>query len=234
MNNRSDRVGMLRRTAKEVRNYKSRMKLLSTALILLAILLAVIYVSAALYKREGSFTISLDKMEMTKYGLTLSETADMRYNTSHLNAQINEEMTNIAAESIPADVDIAADGVHNGKDYIAYTFYLQNAGEVEISYEYAVNISNITNDLDDAIRIRVYHNGEETTYAKAAAAGGAEAGTEAFYSSTVALRERVDAFAPEEIHRFTVVVWIEGNDPECLDWLIGGQLKLDMKIEIIH
>ena len=35
---------------------------------------------------------------------------------------------------------------------------------------------------------------------------------------------------PGDIDRITVVVWIEGDDPECLDNLIGGQMRLDMKI----
>ena len=229
-----NRIITLRRTAKETRNYRVRMKILSILLVLLLILTGVVYGIAALYKKTGSFTVSIDKYEMTKYGLTLSENRDMTHNNSHLNAKISEQMTNIAGETIPDNVDMI-DGEHNGKDYIAYTFYLQNAGEVEVAYDYQLNVSNITQSLDEAIRVRLYVDGDPTTYAKTRSDGkGAEPGTTEFYSAGVITKDRIDAFEPGEITKFTVVIWIEGNDPDCIDWLIGGQLKVDMIMSIVH
>ncbi len=224
----------LRRTAKEVKNYKVTKKILLTAILLLCTLLGVIYVSATLYKKTGSFTVSINKFEMNKYGLSLSEKPDMTHQTSHLNADIVETITNIAEESIPDTVD-QIDGEHNGENYIAYTFYLQNAGDVAVSYEYSVQMSNITNDLDEAIRLRLYKDGEATTYAKIASDGsGAEPGTVAFTSPAVMATGRVDDFKPQDITKFTVVIWIEGNDPDCVDWLIGGKMRIDMTMSIVH
>lgn len=232
--NNEKRASLLRRTAKEVRSYKVRMRVLSTALVLLTMLAAVLYVVSVLYKQTGSFTVSVDKFEMTRYGLTLSESRDMTHKTSHLNARIAEEMTNIAGEHIADNVDMI-DGVHNGDNYIAYTFYLQNGGEVEISYDYQLRISNITNSLDEAIRVRLYQNGDPTTYAKTRSdGGGPEPGTVEFYSASQIAKGRVDAFAPGDIVKYTVVIWIEGNDPDCIDWLIDGQLKVDMDMSVVH
>ena len=147
--------------------------------------------------------------------------------------KIDEQITNIAGESIPANVD-HIDGKHNGANYIAYTFYLQNAGEVEVSYDYQVAISNVTQSLDEAIRLRLYVDGVPTTYAKTRSdGGGAEPGTVEFYSANVMARGRVDDFAPEKITKFTVVLWIEGNDPDCVDQLIGGKLKVDMMMQVV-
>ncbi len=228
------RLNVLRRTAKEVRNHKVKMKILTAALVMMTILASVLYASAALYKQTGSFTVSLNKFEMTKYGLTLSESRDMSYKTSNLNAKIAEDITNMAKEGLPKNLD-DIDGTHNGENYIAYTFYLQNAGEVAVSYEYDVTMSNITNGLDEAIRLRLYVDGEYTDYAKTASDGsGAEPGTTPFYSAVSMTKGRVDDFAPDDITKFTVVIWIEGNDPDCIDWLIGGQLKVDMNMSIVH
>ena len=47
-------------------------------------------------------------------------------------------------------------------------------------------------------------------------------------------KDRIDAFEPGEITKFTVVIWIEGNDPDCIDWLIGGKLKVDMVMTVLH
>ena len=158
----------------------------------------------------------------------------MLYPTSYLNAVIDEEITNISENQIPADVN-NIDGVHNGADYIAYTFYLQNAGEAEVSYEYTVYINNVTNHLDSAIRTRLYVDGVSQTYAKTRTDGtGAEKGTKEFYSADVIEKRRVETFKPGDVTKFTVVIWIEGNDPDCTDWLIGGQVHIEMGIRIVH
>lgn len=228
------RFNLLRRTASEVRSYRVRMKLLSILLTLLVTVTGVVYVASVLYEKSGSFTVSVNKYEMQKYGLSLSESADMRRPSSNLNAKVAEKMTNIAGETIDENVDMI-DGEHSGRDYIAYTFYVQNAGEVEISYDYSLNMTNVTNGLDEAIRIRLYINGEDITYAKTKSDGsGAEPGTVSFHSATTVTRSRMEAFKPGDKTKFTVVIWIEGNDPDCIDWLIGGKLKLDMDIAIAH
>jgi hypothetical protein len=228
------RISVLSRTATEVKNYKVHKKILTTALVCLVVFTMMLYGVSALYKKTGSFTVSLDKYEMTKYGLTLSESRDMSHNNAHLNAKISEEITNIAGETIDDNVDMI-DGAHNGYNYIAYTFYLQNAGEVEISYDYQVNVGNVTQGLDEAIRLRLYVDGVPTTYAKTRSdGGGAEPGTVEFYSSNVMAKGRVDGFMPDDITKFTVVIWIEGNDPDCIDWLIGGQLKVSMLMSVVH
>ena len=43
-------------------------------------------------------------------------------------------------------------------------------------------------------------------------------------------QEEVD---PLEIHKYTVVIWIEGADPECTDDLIGGHAGLGMHFSLI-
>ena len=229
-----NRINVLKRTATEVKNYRVRKKILISALICLLLVIGILYAVAALYEKTGSFTVSVDKYEMTKYGLTLSEHRDMSHNSSQLNAKISEEMTNIAGETIPSNVD-TIDGEHNGTDYIAYTFYLQNAGEVEVAYDSQINVSDITQSLDEAIRIRLYVDGNPTTYAKTRSdGGGPEPRTTEFYSASVVAKDRIDKLAPGEVTKFTVVIWIEGNDPDCIDWLIGGKLKLDMIMNIVH
>ena len=238
-----NRLNILRRTAKEVRSYAVQRKVLTTALACLTLLTTLLYMCAALYKNSGSFSVSVNKVEMTKYGLSLSETKDMAYATSHLNAKINEHMTNIAEREIPPNVDMV-DGEHNGENYIAYTFYLKNVGEGDLSYEYELAISDITNQLDEAIRVRLYVNGVPTTYAKTKSGQeldiegnpilGAEPGTVEFYSGHIVTKGRVDNFLRNDQTKFTVVVWIEGNDFECVDDRIDGQLKLEMNMSVVH
>ena len=233
MSGSEKRISILRRTAKEVRNYNVRMKIAAALLGMLVLLAGIIYAVAALYSNSGSFTVKVDKVQMTKYGLTLSESRNMTYQSSHLNAKIDKEMTNIAKEWLPDNLD-QIDGEHNGENYIAYTFYLQNAGEIEMAYEYTVSISNISHGLDEAIRISLYVDGEETTYAKTRSDGkGAEQGTIEFHSANIVAKNKIESFGAGEITKYTVVIWLEGNDPDCVDQLIGGKLKVDMQMAVV-
>lgn len=51
--------------------------------------------------------------------------------------------------------------------------------------------------------------------------------TKPFYSSAViAAGERIGVL-PGDVHKFTVVVWLEGDDPDCTSDLIGGHLGLE-------
>ncbi len=232
--NTDRRVGVLRRTAKEVRHYKVMMRLLSAALGGIVALLAMSYTVAVLYKRTGSFTVTLNKYQTVEYGLQLSESREMLRPTTTLDAAICENITNITEAWLP-DTLGDTDGEDNGDNYICYTFYAQNSGEATFAYEYSVDISNITRMLDEAVRIRVYKDGEPTTYAKTASDGsGAEPGTTAFYSNSKACLVEVEDFKPGDIAKFTVVIWIEGNDPDCIDWLIDGELKAEMNIRILE
>ena len=232
--NNEVQISVMRRTAKEVRDYRVNIRLLSLILAMLLVVIAVIYIVAVLYRNTGRFSVYLDKYEMKEYGLSLSESRDLTHMQSHLNARIAEEMTNITDTDISENVDMI-DGEHNGRDYIAYTFYLQNAGEAEFACDYDVVFSNVTNGLDEAIRLRLYVDGVPTTYAKTRSdGGGAEPGTTEFYSGNVMANGRIDGFAPGDVTKFTVVIWIEGNDPDCIDWLIGGMMNIEMIISAVH
>ena len=57
-----------------------------------------------------------------------------------------------------------------------------------------------------------------------------EEGTKAFFSDNIAVLEERKDFSPGDKDRFTVVVWIEGDDPDCNNDLIGGGIKMHMDI----
>ena len=226
------RLGILNRTIKEVRTYTVSKKVSTAVLACITILTTIIYIASVLYTKTGNFTVNVDKFDMTEYGLSLSETRDLTIKKPELSAGINEFMTNISAGDIPVDVD-NIDGEHNGENYIAYTFYLINAGQTPVKFNYQINISEVKNDLDSALRIRLYVNGEDTTFAKTASNGsGAEPGTTEFFTSDIVTRGVVDNFGLGETIKYTIVIWIEGNDPDCVDRLIGGRAKLSMGFSV--
>ncbi len=228
------RIAVLRSSAAYMKNYRLQRKILLTALACLSSLIIVMFMGAALYKDTGSFSVGVNKVDIVKYGITLSESRDMAHANSRLNANISERITNISIRDLPANLDMI-DGEHNGDDYIAYTFYMMNAGEEEISYDYELTISNVFKGLDEAVRVRLYVDGEYTDFAKTKSDGtGPEPDTTEFYSLGVVTKKLVHGFKPGDIVKFTVVIWLEGDDPDCVDRVIDGLANFEMQISAVH
>ena len=222
----------LRRAAKEVKRYRVMMKVVPILLAVLALLLVLIYIVTSFYNKYGSFTVTVSKYDFSKYSLSLCETPDFRRPSSRLNAGAAENVTNISGATLPADID-QINGQHNGENYVAYTFYCRNAGSATVDISYRLYLANMTQGIEKAIRVRLYVDGTPVTYARTASDGsGPEPDTVEFLSATTVTEETVQNFAPEDTIRFTVVIWIEGDDPDCLDSVIGGEIKVDMAISI--
>ena len=223
----------LRRKSKEVKRYAVITRILALLVIILIAIVAIAYAISYFYDKFGSFTVKVNKYDMMRQGLTLSEVPEYDKTISVLNADIVYDMTNISGEDLPKNLDMI-NGSHNGESYIAYTFYLINAGSDTISYESEMNIDNVTKNVDEAIRIALYVNGEKTVYGKTKSNGtGKESDCDSeFCSGTTVMKSVREEFEPQAKDKFTVVIWLEGNDPDCLDNLIGGALKLSMDFKI--
>ena len=225
----------LRRTAGEVKRHKVIVRIISILLIILSAIVAIAYAVSYFYEKYGSFTVMVNKYDMINQGLTLSETPEYEKSIATLNADIVYDMTNISGADLPENID-RINGVHNGDNYIAYTFYLINSGEDTVAYNGVMLMENVTNDVDEAVRVAVYENGEKTVYGKTKSYGsGKESDCDKeFESSKAVMSTKKDKFQPGARDKYTVVIWLEGNDPDCLDNIIGGTMKLSMKFEIVE
>ena len=224
----------LRRTASEVKRYRRFKKIIPICIAIALLILIIGYVLSVLYMRFGAFTVMVNKFDHLDYALTLSESPGFESYTSRLNAEISETVTNIDGRTLPDFLD-NIDGEHNGDNYIAYTFYCKNAGRSTFDYTYDLYIANMTLDIERAARVRLYVNGEYTDYAYPRTDGteGAEPGTTAFQSRTTIVKKIIKNFAPGDVTKFTVVIWLEGNDPECVNNILGGSFKVDMAMDVI-
>ena len=95
-------------------------------------------------------------------------------------------------------------------------------------------IENVTKSVDEAIRVAVYKNGEKTVYGKTKSNGGGKESDcdSEFLSSSLVMRTTSEGFKAKDKDKYTVVIWLEGNDPDCLDDIIGGTMKLGMNFKI--
>ena len=79
------------------------------------------------------------------------------------------------------------------------------------------------------------HNDEVTVYAKEnPITKEAEKDTVEFYRNDMPVLEKRDDFRPGDIDKITIFIWLEGDDPECVDNLLGGEIKIHMEITEEH
>ena len=194
--------------------------------------LLIFLMAAMLFAETGSFTVKFIPGEDDgDVAISLSETPDFSDPTVMLDADGSVNMTNISGDWLPAGLD-GVDGSHNGENYIAYTFYAKNTGDDACVLKEEFKIESSVKGADEAIRIRVYKNGKAETYAKISAEGTPEYGTTPFASETVAYSDTTESFAKGQTNKYTLVIWLEGDDPECLDNIKGGNVKMSMNFTV--
>ena len=221
--------------SEKIKERDRRIKSVKLTLLIITLFLIIIYFILRIVYEAGDFTVSLDPNFARKSGLIMYEHMDEKEDKRILKATKVEFMDNISYKWLPEGIDGDQEGSHNGENYLAYTFYLENKGSEVVNYWYEIDIDDVIKNVDKAIRVRVYLNGEETTYARAnETTGDAEEGTKKFYSSTEVLVEPRKRFKPGDIDKFTIVVYLEGDDPDCIDALIGGEIKMHMDIVEEH
>lgn len=225
----------LKLNSEKIRERERKIKSIKIGLLIIILFLIIIYFILRIAYETGDFTISLDPNFATKSGLIMYERKEEKEDKRILKATKLEFMDNISVKWLPENLDELGEGSHNGDNYLAYTFYLENKGSETINYWYEIVVDDVIKNVDKAIRVMIFRNGEKTLYAKEnETTGEAELGTTKFYSPTEVLVEGRKDFKPGEIDKFTIVIFIEGDDPDCIDALIGGEMKMHMDITEEH
>ncbi len=146
-------------------------------------------------------------------------------------------------------------GDEKGKGaYFAYTFYVRNGGskangkDATVDYVTKLNITSVNRAVtdkgaskfgaDEAMRVMVFINGEPTVYAKPKLGTDnvkeSFAADKNFLSDTTVMEFVRSDFEVDAVDRYTVVIWLEGEDPECVNEIMDGEVKLKMEFDVIE
>lgn len=207
-----------------------RMDKLNLVLMGMLLIVAVLFLIAFSQEKMGNFTINLNRLELYRRGISISETGEFDDATARLTASSVKDATNISIDDIPDDLDGKA-GSHNGKNYMAYTYYVRNAGKEDLGYIAKITLDSCAKGAEEAVRVAVWRNGERVVYAEPAKDGSAENGCVNFKSKDVVCSYHEENFLVGNVDRYTIVIWMEGDDPECVDSIIGGSVQFSMHID---
>ncbi|MBQ1192948.1 MAG: hypothetical protein IIX45_02375 [Lachnospiraceae bacterium] len=252
-----------------------RVKAAKQTILIIVAILTVFFMIAAIYTESGEFVINIDS-GMADDGFYLSETTDFSERLITLNGDAVIGANNISIFDIPANVN-QVNGQHNGKNYVAYTFYITYLGKGERDYHYSLEIRNSAKGAEKAMWIMMFKNDEQITYAMEGAGGEPETQyavsdfpfeevceipneqyqtedidalgdkkedyvsifdadgvvnklvTVPFESDRIVCSGDRLSIKTNEYDKYTIVIWYEGEDPECVDDILGGWVELFMK-----
>ncbi len=227
----------IEKSAQKEAKKKKIFKLMKITITLIILFLINLYIILAIIYKGENFTITLDSEYGRESGLVIYESLQDKRQHTYLKCKDIDFFSDISILWLPENIDNEGDGSHNGEHYIAYTFYAENQGQETINYWSKIEIDDVIKDVDDAIRVMVIKNGERTVYAKLNhKTNQPEEGTVPFYSEEkkLVMNEQTKDFKVGDIDKYTVVIWVEGDDPECLDNLIGGEIKMHMTLTEEH
>ena len=207
-----------------------RLDRLQLALLGMLLLVCILFITAFMQEKMGNFTINLDRLELYRKGISIADNGSFDGANARLVAANVEDATNISIDDLPDDLD-EQEGTHNGKNYMAYTYYVRNAGKEDLGYVASITLDSCAKGAEDAVRVAVWRNGERVVYAEPSKTGEPESGCTNFVDNDIVCQYEEKDFLVGNVDRYTIVIWMEGDDPECVDKIIGGSVEFSMHID---
>lgn len=212
----------------KIKREKKIKRIVKILLLIMLLILVLLYFVFGIVYNSGNFSITLDKNLYFERGLIIYDDPDYKVYRSELFALPPSSFAEISYKWLPEDL-YNYEGEHNGRNYLAYSFYVENIGDTIADYWSEIIVDDVIKNVDEAVRIRIYKNDDYVTYAKLSNTGAPEKETTPFTSDTLVTSDHVENFKPGDKIKYTVVLWLEGSDPECNDNVLGGEFKVHME-----
>lgn len=192
-------------------------------------------------QNAGNFVLSIDE-DLKDRNVYMSETVDFINPTAMLQADAVYDARDITYSFVNIDEAVNTDGTYKDPyfKYVAYTFYIKNFGYETTDLEYTTTINSVSDNVDKAIRIMVITQYQDVVQQKIyMAKDDVEYDYEdipeciEFLSEKMVMQEKITGFFPDEQIKFTVFMWLEGQDPDTNDSILGGKVKLQLRFSCI-
>ena len=223
-------------SAKKKYKKKLRKKILKISALVVALFLINLYIILGIIFRDGGFTVSLDYEEGRDPNLIIYESPENKEQKTYLKCEDIDYLSDTTAEWIGDSVHTESEGgSHHRKHILIYTFYVENIGKNPVNYWTTAIVDHQEKGTDEAVRFMLYKNSEpRKIYAKRAKNGSPEPDTIPFKDDTTIMLEQRVGILPGEIDKYTFVVFLEGEDPECINDIIDGEFEMHMTLTEEH
>lgn len=222
---------------KDWKRYDVRRRILRMGILITGFLSIMIAIFTFYGQFSGNFVMSVTP-DSYRRGILLSTDKEFLIPTSRLNAKALSDASDITYSWINIDKVKQTDGeyIDPSFKYLAYSFYLKNIGEETVAVSYTIDIRSVHLGVDEAIRILLISDDSEVLYQKPDSIPfeyGDMPQAVPFIDETRVCQDTINSFRPNQIKRYSVLLWIEGEDPDCTERIKGGQIKMHMNFKIV-
>ncbi len=224
-----------------VRRIKIRNRIFSLGIIITGMLSLTFGVITFYGQNAGNMIMSVDPSAALR-GIRISTDGsdDAVFTQTRLMSEPIEDAKDITFAWVKLDEVQETDGnyIDVDHDYVAYTFYVKNEGAEAVDLRYYIKIvGEPLNNLDEGVRVIVIEDGETSLFMKADKNNDSYYPdtmpvAEHFLSKSMVMRKIVPNFRPGQIIKFSVIIYLEGYDPDTTDDLMGGSIKMQMNFAI--
>jgi len=235
-----ERAFVVKRTGKQIAALQQKIRITKWVLLALLLFVIILYLLFIFFSldgegEKGDFTVAIDGSSRNM--ISLSEKADFKDAAVILVGTSQHDMWHCTKEWIPEDIqEQSKGGAHSSVEpsYLAYTFHLKNVSDETVKYTYDLDLIEeyVPKKLKaiDAIRIMIIRNGEEVVWADKPYEG--EEDIKRFLDDEEIIEQKGNTVKPGKTDKYTVIMWFEGNDPECVNDLFKSKLKFRMDFTV--
>lgn len=230
-----------------IRRYLLKRNVITIGIIITGILSILAMLLAFYGSYSGNFIITLDNKDVFS-SISLVEEKDSNLTSPRLYADSVSDLPDLSFDELKLLEAVEADGNYFDPEfkYFAYSFYLVNNGLETVNIEMEYRITEVHRQTDEMIRIIIIKNDDIENlsadnlkmYKKADKVpheyNPAHPVAEQFVDDKTVFKSEIEAFAPEQRIKFTVIIYIEGEDPDSTDDKYGGQIKMSLRFSIIE
>lgn len=216
-------------------------KFLELGIGVFGVALALIAVITFYGNNVGNFVMSIDP-DLKDKEIYISKSSEFINPTSLLQADSVRNARDITYTMVDVEEVKKTDGSYNDPyfKYLAYTFYVKNFGNESTDLSYYLQITSAKKNVDKTIRVMVISEVDGVSTERIyMAKDESEAEYEdipdclEFVNEKMIMEDKVYGFFPEQMIKFSVIIWIEGQDPDTTSDILGGQIKIQMKFSAI-
>jgi|GEM_PF-6517079 hypothetical protein len=231
---------------------------------LMAVLSATIVLGGAVYGmvtyvEYNNFKVLVDKQSYKI--LSLSNYVDFSNASEVLSLGGPKFMDNITLEDYYYVIERlkTTQGTYAADNFIAATFYLKNVSDAERTYREELFLTDVTKDIDAALRILIATETDLTVYAKpkgfnedltpvaeevVPGRSYSKSGkptynradiwmTVPFSSAEYVYFKSGQTLGAGETRRYSIMIWFEGYDEDTIDNKLGGSLKISLQFSSV-
>jgi len=204
-----------------------------------------IFIGSILYARlyTGNFTMTISPYPASIRAIEIAESFDFIPGTNALSIDSYIYAgTTYATINIEEIMNSEGHYVDQEDKYMSYRFYVRNSGAETIDIGYYMKLNEVSNYMDEYIRIIVIEDDESRMYQKLDQKDELDnlptyeelpSGIN-FLTTNILFRDEIENIKPGEIKSVRIIIWLENQDPDMDESYQSGNIEVQLVFTVVQ